>query len=645
MCFLLYYVKTFRKGGLVLGGIIWFIFWQGIGILLGVKQFRAMSLPLRVYLGSVCGTLLAVWLPVPFSFLFGFSLQSHVLSILCGLSLLGCLLSRRRQVSVDLSVEEKKKAALFLALSLPLFVYCVCILLSHTLPERNGALYTGQCTFGDMAMHLGFITSLAEQGQFPPEYSILPGQRLCYPFLCDSVSASLLLLGTPLRWAYMLPAFFALMQVFAGFYALATAFCRKKGAAALSFVFFFFNGGFGLLYFIKDHSFSELFTGFYHTPTNLTDKGIRWVNVIVDILLPQRATLFGWAALFAAIWLLYRALFLDEDSCLLPAGVIGGLLPMLHTHSYLSLGFVAFSWLLFYTIRARFSRRSLSNWLKFGVPAVLLAVPQLLLWTFHSVEGNEQFLRLHWDWVNNGQENWLWFWLKNVGPLFLLSPIAFAFSDHSSQAFALPGLMIFLVCECVVFQPNVYDNNKLLYISYALFCILSADWLLSRLALLKIRPLRNTVLVLILLLCVNAAVLTMTREWISGSPRYAYRLFSAGDAAAADFIRDHTDADSLFLTSSNHNNVPAALAGRNVFCGCPSYLFYHGLDYESRLELARRLLTDSRAFEEMHASLGIDYVYIGEYERSLPGCCEPYFADTYPLVFSQGSVRIYQIMP
>ena len=64
MCFLLYYVKTFRKGGLVLGGIIWFIFWQGIGILLGVKQFRATSLPLRVYLGSVCGTLLAVWLSI-----------------------------------------------------------------------------------------------------------------------------------------------------------------------------------------------------------------------------------------------------------------------------------------------------------------------------------------------------------------------------------------------------------------------------------------------------------------------------------------------------------------------------------------------------------------------------------------------------
>ena len=55
----------------------------------------------------------------------------------------------------------------------------------------------------------------------------------------------------------------------------------------------------------------EIFTGFYKTPTNLGDKGIRWVNVIADMLLPQRATLFGWAVLFAALFLLYRGRFVD----------------------------------------------------------------------------------------------------------------------------------------------------------------------------------------------------------------------------------------------------------------------------------------------------------------------------------------------
>ena len=66
-------------------------------------------------------------------------------------------------------------------------------------------------------MHLSFITSLARQGDFPPDYSLLPGHPLCYPFLGDSVSASLLLCGAPLTFSYALPMWFAMGQVMAAF--------------------------------------------------------------------------------------------------------------------------------------------------------------------------------------------------------------------------------------------------------------------------------------------------------------------------------------------------------------------------------------------------------------------------------------------
>ena len=39
---------------------------------------------------------------------------------------------------------------------------------------------------------------------------------ICYPFLCDSVSSSLYLLGTPLRLAYVIPMLAAFLQVFCG---------------------------------------------------------------------------------------------------------------------------------------------------------------------------------------------------------------------------------------------------------------------------------------------------------------------------------------------------------------------------------------------------------------------------------------------
>lgn len=623
-------------------GVLWFLMWQFVGAFLALRLFPSMERLGKLTLGSVCGSVLAIWAPIPFSFVFGFSSLSHLIAAVFGLALLVILRPRfSENISEIIYSEWKTHRSFLLFLFFPFFALCVYLLLTHTLRDIGGALYTGQCTFGDMAMHLGFITSIAQQGIFPPEYSILPGERLCYPFLCDSVSSSLYLLGTPLRAAYLIPALFALAQVFCGFYLLAGSVCHRRSAALLSFVLFFLNGGFGLIYFFKDHNFYELFTGFYHTPTNLTDKNIRWVNVIVDMLLPQRATLFGWAVLFSILFLLFLAVFREKHTLFLPAGILGGLLPMIHTHSYFALGLVAFCWLVFSCIRDRLSSRWFKNWLAFGVPAVLLALPQLYLWTLHSVNGNEQFLRFHFDWVNNGAENWLLFWLKNIGPLFLVIPFAFLLADREQRIAVSPAVFIFVLCELIVFQPNVYDNNKLLYVSFALFCMITADFLFDVGEKIRSRPLRVVLLSLFLVLSVNAAVFSLGREILSGTPTYAYRLFSKHDTAAADYVLHETEPDALFLTANNHNNAIAALTGRNVYCGCPSYLFYHGLDYTERMDESRKLLTDGDYFARRHAELGIDYVYIGAYERAL-GCTEEYFALNFPAVFSSGDVAIYK---
>lgn len=623
-------------------GVLWFLFWQVVGLLIAARVFRLSGCFERLWLGSVCGSLAAVWLPVPFSFLFGFTPASHLCAAALGLLTAAFLRKSFRLTARDELRDCFREHRSFFFLLIPFLALCVVLLCSHTLREMRGALYTGQSGWGDMPMHLGFITSIAVQGAFPPEYSILPGERLCYPFLCDSVSSSLYLLGTPLRWAYMIPAFFAFAQVFCGFYFLARAMVRRRSAALLAFVFFFLNGGLGMIFFTGEYTLRELLTGFYKTPTNLYDRSIRWVNVIADMLLPQRATLFGWAVLFAALFLLYRAVFKQEQQFFLPAGVLGGLLPIIHTHSYLSLGLVAACWLVWSAKRDRLSKTWFLSWLAFGLPAVALAVPQLLLWTFHSVGGNAQFLRWHFDWVNEGRENWLWFWLKNVGPLFLLAPLAFVFADREQRAAAFPAFLIFLLCEFVAFQPNVYDNNKLLYISYALLCILSADLAVRAAAGIRRRSLRAAALALLIVLCTNAALFTLMREFVSGTEKHAIRLFSASDAAAADYVRENTSPDALFLTASNHNNAVASLTGRNIYCGSASYLFYHGLDYTPRQELARMLLTDSECFESLHAELGIGYVYLGDYERGL-GCCTEYFEQNYLCVFRMGNVAIYQI--
>lgn len=626
-------------------GIFWFLFWQMCGIFISYAWFPDKRTAVRLWLGSTAGSVLSMWTPVPFAFFLGFTGSAHLCGAAVGVALLAgaVLLMRRRGPVAPAPGEDPVKDRPLWFLLPPFLTVCVVIVVTHTLREVDGALYTGQCTYGDLPMHLGFITSIAQQGFFPPLYSILPPEKLCYPFLCDSVSSSLYLLGTPLRLAYVIPMLAAFLQVFCGVWFLAREFVKNRGAAVLAFLLFFLNGGFGLIYFVKDYSFHDLMTGFYVTPTNLTEKGMRWVNVLVDMLVPQRATLFGWAALFAALYLLYRGVFRRDDQCFLPAGILGGLLPMIHTHSFFALGLMAASWLLYCLKRDGLTREFLRNWLRFGLTAVALAVPQLLLWTFQSVGGNASFLRFGFDWVNGGQENWFWFWLKNVGPVFLITPAALITAKSEQRNAFWGAVFIFVLCEFVVFQPNAYDNNKLLYIAYLFACFLSADAIMGWLARRSSPALRGLLLGALLLVCTNAAILSLAREVVSGYPQYGYVHFTADEVEAAGYVQENTQPDSLFLTCDNHNNAVAGLTGRNILCGSGSYLYYHGVDYTDAQQTAKAMLTDWQAFEENRQALGVDYVWIGRYERALPGVIVSYLEENYPLVFSSGSVLIFDV--
>ena len=625
-------------------GVLWLIFWQAVGVFLCQIGFAKKRRLVRIWLGSVCGTALSMWTPVLFALIFGFSIAAHGLAAGVGVLIVcGCALYRRlRPSKIDITEKDEGDKPLIYLL-VPLFALWVFLVWSHTLRNVNGALYTGQSTYGDMSMHLGFITSLAEQQTFPPYYSILPSAPISYPFLCDSVSASLYLLGTPLTTAYTFPMLIAFLQFTCGFWFLAREVCRERHAPILASVFFFFNGGFGMIYYLKDYTLHDLFTGFYKTPTNLTEKGMRWVNVIADMLLPQRATLFGWAMLTAALYLLFRAVFRGDAPCFLPAGILGGALPMIHTHSFFALGLIAACWMAYSAVRDSFSAKWFAGWLRFGLIAVAMAFPQLLIWTFRSVGGNASFLRLHYDWVNNGAENFFWFWFKNVGPLFIIVPVAVLFGDKERWAVFSGVAFIFCLSELIVFQPNVYDNNKLLYVAYFFSCFIAADAVLQWLQKCRSKKTAGVLLAMLLFLTTNAGVFTLGREVLSGIPRYGYELFSADEVATAEYIKGNTEPNATFLTDDNHDNAVAVLSGRNIICGSGSYLFFHGLDYSYQQRTAQMMLTDAAAFEQYKGEFHVDYVYMGYYEHSKAGQIGPYLDEHYPAVFSAGSVKIYKV--
>lgn len=674
-----------------MGGVLLLLLYIALGVFAAWLLFKEERLLKKLWLGSVMGIMLLMWSHVPFSFVMGFTVVSH----LCGIffAIVICFLiflwksKSFRDIKGAFVGEKGIKESVFplrsqeiamIVCTVSFSILAVTLLWNHTLFEAEGGYWTGQCTYGDMNMHLGFITSIAEQNMFPPTYSIMAGEPLNYPFLCDSVSSSLYLFGASLKTAYVAPAVVAFASVFSGFWFLAEAVLEKTRRTLLAFFLFFLDGGFGIIYFLDNlggenkTNFTRIFTEFYETPTNYVNSGrdavdmagntitvqsfanVRWTNVIADMLLPQRATLFGWTCLFAVLYILYMAVFKDKKHYFVIAGVMGGLITMVHTHSYFALGMIAIAWIIYSVIRDKFNKSIIVSWLSFGLPALALSVPQLLFWTFNAV-GGESFLRFEFNWVNSqasgGTDSWLWFWVKNVGLVFVLLPVAFIHANKTKKLMYSGALLIFVVSELIIFQPNSYDNIKLFFIWYVFTVILVADFLGDCWHKLKGIRGRSVLAALLIFVCTISGTLTIGRELASGyynedsSKRNAYQLYSAAHVNAAEFIKENTEADAIFMCYNNHNNSIASLTGRNIYCGAGTFLYFHGIGYQERSVVLKEMFTNADAFEKNRIEAGIDYVFVGDYERGNYGSSliDEYLAENYKAIYDQDGIVIYDV--
>lgn len=682
-------------------GVICFFAFQACGQWTSRLLLQKESGGVRILLGSVLGSMMLQWFPVPFAFFLGFSKAAHLCAL--GVAILCPLLLRWKRGAEKypgwketLSAFSRRKFLWVVVLCTLFFWYLVL----HSFRLENGRIYSSQATFGDMSMHLSFITSLARQQKFPPYYSLLPFAKLSYPFLSDSISAALYLWGLPLRWAYFLPMAFAGAQVLFGFYLFACRLLRSGKQGALAWTLFFGNGGFGFLYFLgSKEDFFRIFTDFYQTPTNYVEGNIRWVNVIVDMMLPQRATLFGWAVLFPALYLLYRAAFEGERRYFLYVGVTAGLLPIIHTHSFFAMALICGIWLLGDLLRGisreRWGMLVGKGLILLGLPLMwliqylltlfqkldsnglmtfafscaglcvllllflvflnfrqgrgkelpltwgllflitcCLAVPQLLYWTFGQAS-NGGFIRGHFGW-SIGEENYLLFYLKNIGLAGLLALGGLLTAKEESFRKYAPALAIWFLAEFVSFQPNTYDNNKLLYVAYALLCCCGAEFSRKLLQRVKRRGLKGAALTAGVFLCTVSAVLSMGREC-----KASYEIYGDGATALAEFVEETTAPDAVILTDIRHNNEICTLAGRNVVCGSPTYLHYHGLPYAQSVWAAQQMYENPEEFQSLFREFGVDYVLVSDFERSSYQVDEETLAGWFIKIYDDGVRRLY----
>ena len=527
-----------------------------------------------------------------------------------------------------------------------LFYFCVAVLLAlfftHAMFERDGAIYTGAINnYGDLPFHVSVITSFAYGENFPPEHPEFAGSPLSYPFIADFIAAIFLRAGASLTSAIFLENWVLAIALVGLLHFWRWKLTRNRFAAAVSPVLILLSGGCGWWLLTDDvkrsHGIWGALSHLSHEYTTERFYGLRWGNLLETVLLPQRSFLLGLPLAIVIFTLWWQVIHESRESVarrqMLAAGILAGLLPLIHSHSFLVvMTMAAFLALIFWSPR---------NWITFFAIALLLAVPQIL-W---GARGNGLHAGWFLKWLpgwDKGHDSWWWFWLKNTGafiPLSLMSilcrgknPIA----PRPLLLFCAPFVVCFIAGNLFNLAPFTWDNIKVLIYWYIAAVPLVA-LLLARLWESRFITIRTTALILFISM-IAAGGLDVWRVLAAGSD---WPIFSKEAIACADLIREKCPPHALVLHAAT-NDHPVFLSGRRSLIGVGAIVWSHGLDRGSREQDVQRIYAGTGDAEPLLKRYGIDYVFVGPAERSGLQANEVFFA-RFRKVGSTSNCALYQV--
>ena len=516
----------------------------------------------------------------------------------------------------------------------------------HTAPANN---------FGDLAFHFSVVTSFADGDNFPPHSPIFHGLKFTYPFLIDFLTAFLHRAGADWAAAFFLPNLVLSLALVGLIELLTNQFTPSRSAARIAPLLFFLSGGAGFLYCARDWQQSNLrgLDFLLQLPRSYTkndELDLQWGNMLTTLIVPQRSLLFG-IPVFAMIvilwweWLHHRdteatqrytesekktlwgsvksLCLCGERKYLLLAGILAGLMPLLHAHGFFSIMMVSaamalvfFSW----------------DWLAFFIPAGVLALPQA--WWLSGTGTKTSLFKPHLGWATG--EDFPRFLALNFGLFLLMLVLSLYFQTARTRRFYAPFLLCFLVPNVVLLAPWAWDNIKVLLYWYIVSCALVAAFIAQVCQRRKVLwPMAG----LILLALTLSGALDVLRGL---SPVEKLRLFDAEQLSVAELIKQRVPPHALVLSAPIHNSV-LALSGRQPLMGYPGHLWSHGIKFDERERDLKIMYRGGVEAERLFQQYGIDYVIVGPIEYSEFAADDGYFAETYKAVIDEAGYRVYQI--
>jgi hypothetical protein len=504
---------------------------------------------------------------------------------------------------------------------------------------RDG-IYTGVINnLGDLPFHLGVVARFVYGQNIPPENPAYAGVRFTYPFLMDFVAAVFVWAGATFRQALQLQNVLLAVALVGLLHRWALELTRDRLAAMVTPVLILLNGGLG--WWLLVHQLWQSDRGVVATIASLErdftiGDGLRWGNSITALLLPQRAFLLGLplAILVFALW--WRAIESASEASarrsMVAAGVVAGLLPLAHAHTFaIVMGMAPCLAVLFGSWRA---------WAIFLATALAVALPQIA-WIVHSSSTEaSSFLAWHFGW-DKGDRNFLLFWFWNTGLFIPLTIAAYFWREDGTRLdrkllrFCLPFALCFLVPNLVRLSPWIWDNIKILFY----WQIASAPLVAVVLARLwRSGPwLRGASIAFLLSLTLSGGL----DVWRVVSHASEVQVFSREGVAFAEMVREKTPPRALILHAPTYNH-PVFLTGRRSLMGYPGHLWSHGIEYGRREADVKEVYTGAHNAEKLLARYGVDYVVVGPLERTLLSVNDAFFG-RFAIVAEASGYRLHRV--
>jgi hypothetical protein len=555
--------------------------------------------------------------------------------------------------------------------------------------EIPEGIFTGVLNnFGDLPFHLSVITGFAFGNNFPPEDPTYSGVRFTYPFLTDFVSAIFVRCGSDLRQSMFLENFVVAIAFVGVLHRWALEMLRDKLAAVITPILILLSGGLGWVLLWKQvtqKNVAGLIGVLQNLPPSFTvipETTWRWGNAISTLLIPQRGFLLGLplaVIVFTQWWLSdektgkeskgeqrkrgkgkgkhkernvsdlnqaqpappERASVFPLPFAPLPpsvqrmiaAGVVAGLLPLVHAHSFVVVMVVGACLALL--------QQRWHDWLTFFIVASLIALPQMWWSTHNSAVDAGKFFAWEIGW-DHGKDSPFWFWLKNTG-LFIPLTVAAILWRSKTQAlvsrrlliFFLPFTLCFIIPNVLKMAPWIWDNIKVLFYWW----LASAPLVALLLARLWRQGGLKRAIALALFVCITLAGALDVAAIVLRSNRY--EVFNADGIKFAELIKRETAPRAMVVHAPVHNH-PVFLTGRRSLMGYPGHVWTHGLEFAPRESEIRRVYAGTPDAAAILRKYSVAYIVVSPLERNIMNVNEQ-FLSNFEIVGEVGGYRLYKI--